>query len=600
MNIGKTKTTSWLRKAAGILVNPVCHEPSFFVMMALLLSFSHILYLLPSDLSQVSVLHLRNVAIILSASVFMAWVLTLLVGWLKSGAFKAVLYVLAFLLMGTDLFLLFNFDTVLSPWILLLVKETNPRESTEFLGNYLLSAGSVKCYAVVAALGVAACVMEKKNLRLPLRKRWQKVLASVILMPVLFLGGYLSFWSAKLLMLRSQYDFEEWMGQQGGYAVRNTPTNLLYSLRYLSVSGHDNERAIAVCREASRQPASCSERDTLNVVLVIGESYNKYHSSLYGYPLNTTPLMGAERDSGRLFVFHDAVAPYNMTTFSLKNILSTNSLADGEPWSEKPAFPVIFKRAGFFVSMWDNQRPVEADMPVNDFALGSYMYADEMTAMSYSEYNTRTYDYDLSLVEAFRRQTSARQERQRAPWHALYVFHLMGQHSDAARRFPATEENQVFHASDIRRDDLNEAQRQAVADYDNATLYNDKVLGALFHLFRNTPTVMLYLSDHGEEVYDYRPFLGRSHERQKSREALRYQYGIPFVLWCSDRFMATHPQQVEALQRAVSRRATADDIAHLLLSLASINTPYYRNDRDILSDGYAVEKRVVQGNADYD
>ena len=231
MDIGKTKTTSWLRKAAGILVNPVCHEPSFFVLMALLLSFSHILYLLPGSVSQVSVLHLRNVAIILSASVFMAWVLTLLVGWLKSGAFKAVLYVLAFLLMGTDLFLLFNFDTVLSPWILLLVKETNPRESTEFLGNYLLSAGSVKCYAVVAALGVAACVMERKTPRLPLRKRWQKVLASVILMPVLFLGGYLSFWSAKLLMLRSQYDFEEWMGQQGGYAVRNTPTNLLYSLR---------------------------------------------------------------------------------------------------------------------------------------------------------------------------------------------------------------------------------------------------------------------------------------------------------------------------------------------------------------------------------
>ena len=106
MDMGKTKTTSWLRKLAGILVNPVCHEPSFFVMMALLLSFSHILYLLPGDLSQVSALHLRNVAIILSASVFMAWVLTLLVGWLKSSAFKAVLYVLAFLLMATDLFLL--------------------------------------------------------------------------------------------------------------------------------------------------------------------------------------------------------------------------------------------------------------------------------------------------------------------------------------------------------------------------------------------------------------------------------------------------------------------------------------------------------------
>ena len=600
MDIGKTKTASWLRKAAGIVVSPVCHEPSFFVMMALFLSVSHILYLLPGDVSQVSVLHLRNVAIILSASVFMSWVLTLVVWRLKSSAVKAVLYVLAFLLMATDLFLLFNFDTVLSPWILLLVKETNRRESTEFLGEYLLSAGSMKCYLAVAVLGVAAFVMERKTHRLLLRRSWQKGVALVVILPLLALGAYLSCWGAKLLTLHTQYDFEEWMGLQGGYAVRNTPTTLVYSIRYLTVSGHDNERAVDVCREASRQSAVSSERDTLNVVLVIGESYNKYHSPLYGYLLNTTPQMCAERDSGRLFVFRDAVAPYNMTTFSVKNILSTNSLADGESWSEKPAFPVIFKRAGFFVSMWDNQRPVEADMPVNDFALGSYMYADEMMAMSYDEYNTHTYDYDLSLVEAFRRQASARQERQQTPWHALYVFHLMGQHSDAARRFPDTEDNKMFHASDIRRDDLNETQRQAVADYDNATLYNDKVLGALFSLFRDSPTVMLYLSDHGEEVYDYRPFLGRSHERQKSREALRYQYGIPFVVWCSDRFMATHPQQVEALRRAISRRATADDIAHLLLSLASINTPYYRNDRDILSDEYAVGKRVIQGNAAYD
>ena len=44
-----------------------------------------------------------------------------------------------------------------------------------------------------------------------------------------------------------------------------------------------------------------------------------------------------------------------MTTFSMKNMLSTNRISDNEAWHERPYFPVIFKKAGFNVSMWDNQ-----------------------------------------------------------------------------------------------------------------------------------------------------------------------------------------------------------------------------------------------------
>ena len=38
------------------------------------------------------------------------------------------------------------------------------------------------------------------------------------------------------------------------------------------------------------------------------------------------------------------------------------------------------------------------------------------------------------------------------------------------------------------------------------TLYNDYVLKNIIDLFRDKNTVVLYFSDHGEEIYDYRDF----------------------------------------------------------------------------------------------
>ena len=591
--------TSIVKRLVGWIAQPICQELPFFCMMVLAMFASHLLWWASDGIAQMSVMQWRNLFIALSASVFMAWVLAAVIRLWPNRAFKLLLYALAAWLMLTDLFLFFNFGTLLSPWVLLLVKETNGVESSEFLNRYLLTSGSLISYCCLILFCLTAFLWERWWRRSACGLGLQSVVALVTI-PFLALGAYLFFLSMKLVTLQTQYDFEAWHERQGHYAKQSTPTNLLYSALYLRVSGQDNERAIRVCQEASRQPAVCMEQDTLNVVLVIGESFNKWHSPLYGYYLNTTPRLCALRDSGNLFVFQDVVAPYNLTTFSVKNILSTNSLADNEPWYACPAFPVIFKKAGFHVSVWDNQRPAGTDVSTYDYALGSYMYAPQMLPISYCECNTVTYEYDGDLVQACRLRQERQQAKGRRHKLCLYVFHLMGQHSDAAWRFPPKEELKVFKQEDIKRDDLDESARQTIADYDNATHYNDLVIGSIVDMLKDKPSVMVYLSDHGEEVYDYRPFVGRSHEHKKSGEALRYQYGIPFVVWCSDRYMSAHPQQVEALRDVLNKPATADDVAHMLFSLAGIQTPYYQSRRDVLSPDYAVGRRVLQGYIDYD
>ena len=586
------------KKLVRWIVEPIWQELPFFCLMAFAMSFSHLLWWTSDCFLQMSMMEWRNVVIALSVSIFMAWGLSACLRLWSNKIFKALLYAAASFLLLTDLFLFFNFGTLLSPWILLLMKETNNGESSEFMSRYLLAEGSLWSYLCLLSFCLVAFFWEKWWKPAACHLKWLIVTAMAV-MPFLVLGAYLFLVGARLLMLQTQYEFEAWHEGHGSYAKRSTPINLLYSVLYLHISGQDNERAIRVSQEASRQIAVSTEPDTLNVVLIIGESFSKWHTPLYGYYLDTTPRLCALRDRGNLFVFQDVVAPYNMTTFSVKNILSTNSLADGEPWYADPSFPVIFKKAGFHVSIWDNQRPASTEVSTYDYALGSYMYAPQMLPISYCEYNTVTYDYDLDMVQACCRQREKRQSRLR-PRLCLYIFHLMGQHSDASLRFPSTDEFRVFGPEDVAREDLNTSARQIIADYDNATRYNDLVVGSIVEAFKDKPSVMVYLSDHGEEVFDYRPFIGRSHEHKKSREALRCQYGIPFVVWCSDCYMASHSRQVEAIRDAQNKPATSDDVAHVLFSLAGIQTPYYHSRRDILSPDYVVGRRILQGYIDYD
>ena len=71
---------------------------------------------------------------------------------------------------------------------------------------------------------------------------------------------------------------------------------------------------------------------------------------------------------------------------------------------------------------------------------------------------------------------------------------------------------------------LTEEMRDDIAHYDNATRYNDHVLEQIIRLYEGQRTVVVYLSDHGEEVYDYRASSGRDDWSLGSdpRQALRY------------------------------------------------------------------------------
>jgi len=87
---------------------------------------------------------------------------------------------------------------------------------------------------------------------------------------------------------------------------------------------------------------------------------------------------------------------------------------------------------------------------------------------------------------------------------------------------------------------------------------------------------MVFLSDHGENLFDYDGTFGRSGRRHN------VLYEIPFLVILSDEFKAKRPKMVEKLRLASERSFVSDDTIHMLANLCGINHAEYDPKRDIL------------------
>ena len=568
------------------ILDPVSKRPLMFLLLTLLFSVPGWLYCWNIYGEYYPLSRLVGWLLFITAMpALMAWACC----FIRWRIVRGLIYMATVSLFAINIFLTLNFDTMISPWILLLVHETNSNESSEFLSTYALSTPSIVTYGLTL-LAVGLIVIGEKMDRSITIKRPRLMLFPFILW--LAVGVWQAVLVIMMFFASTQSQLQAWYEGKAFYCIENTPANLLYSFYHLHLTNHENDAAWEASEKVFQSTVTRDEKDTLDVVLIIGESYNKYHASIYGYYLDTTPTMREQQKRGNLFVFQDAVSPYNMTTLAVKNMLSTNSISLHQSWEEHPLVMTIFRKAGFDVAMWDNQKS-ENNVLFHDFSNNSLLYGKKMVESTYHHLNNAPFDYDQQLVD-----TALTVKRK--PGSTLTVFHLMGQHTAPIWRYPENDENAIYTADSIQRNDLNDYQRQYIAEYDNATRYNDHVIGSIIQYYRQRNAVILYLSDHGDEVYDYRDVVGRTHEPVKQKQALKYQYEIPMVLWCSDQFIQRHPNTMQNIRRAILRPFSSDNVPQLLMGLSNIYSSFYEPKKDVLSNQYHCGKRIVQNTTDYD
>lgn len=502
--------------------------------------------------------------------------------------FKVIVYCILILIFVVNSFLLLNFSTMISPSVVQLMVETNSEETSEFFYTYLFDWSSIISYIVILLM-VLYIVYSEKKFKSTIKNKY-------IIIFSLFVGGYLFQRSVNPIRdFTHLYDCKNLSEAELWYLTypvnTNTLSNIFYSAYILQLSKEEISNALHSTIECSDK---AELRDSLNLVLIIGESFSKYHSSLYGYSHLTNPKLQKQVDSGNLFVFSDVVSSYNLTSFVLRNMFSVNSIMDNEDWTEFPAFPILFRRAGYNVYLWDNQRTFgKAD--VSDFSIASYLFNDTIVKESYSAVNRQVFPYDGQLIDDFAQSFSLTGNRN------LVIFHLMGQHTMPDKRYPNDSEFNVFTKDSVKRNDIDGRRKSQIAHYDNATLYNDWVVNGVIQRFNDRNAVILYLSDHGEELYDFRDHYGRTQERVKTRDMLKYQYEIPFMIWCSDYYMEKHPDLVSNISSAVDKPFMNDNVCQILMGLVGMKTKYYNPKRDLLSPQYEpYHHRIVQKSINYE
>ncbi len=463
-----------------------------------------------------------------------------------------------------DGFLFFTFKKIFSEDIIDIIADTNTQETSEFLSNYLSFTNILIGIVGLVALNAVIIFVSKwlSKCRIHKALSWAGVSLAIV-------GAY---FACRCVVMFALFRNGEGIPQ---YTALTRSTYSAYVLNNKIKGIKATQIANANVLKGKPIPHLISNT---NIILVIGESYSKYHSSLYGYEKNTNPGLSKRIDNGEMVIFNDAVTISDHTNGVMGSVFS---LSKGvESLNGDILFPAIFKAAGFKTALYDNQYFVGNGI--------SFLSDAELSKTVFDDRNDSKARYDLDIVNMMGLGKDSANH--------LIVYHLMGQHYTYADRYP--EKFAKFKASDYTVPaDMD--KRQIVAHYDNATLYNDYVMDNLMKNNSDKKAIIIYFSDHGEEIFDQGDYMG--HGNATVSKDMRYQMSVPMMIWASESYRKENAEQWQKIQHASTLPVFTDDISHLLIDLAGIKTEYLDETRSFINDKYDKSRhRIVLHSIDYD
>ena len=538
---------------------------------------------------------------------------------------KRLFYLIAYIVAIVDVYCFIKFGSTLTPTMLLLVGETNAQEAGEFLKSYLstdIIFSKLGWVLLVMLVHVVWSVIfsrkdegrrrkeNSNNIQDSISqgsKTW-KISPSSLLLPlssIVFLFSLTDCWKNKeafhrLMSYQTIGEVEHELTEKTCANLYQPLCRLAFSIRANQLTAKQVQKLITGIDKV--QVDSCAFT-TPHIILIIGESYNRHHAQLYGYEKPTTPQQLKRAQQGELIAYQDVVAPWNLTSFVFKYLFSLYTVGDQGEWCDYPLFPEVFRQAGYHVTFLTNQFLPQAKEAVYDFSGGFFLNNPTLSNAMFDARNEKLSYYDEGLLKDWddiRGRTKEEGGRMSSKQGELTIVHLKGQHLDYRTRSPKTR--WFFKRDDYDRPDLRPEEIQRLAYYDNAVLYNDSIVDQVIRRVENEQAVVIYVPDHGEECYGPGVhFCGRMHSTEITSRLAHEEFDIPFWIWCSHAFMVEQPELFDAIVRAKNRRYMTDAIPFLLMHLAGIHTPDYREELDILSPQYnEMRPRILKNTTDYD
>lgn len=457
-----------------------------------------------------------------------------------------------------DVFLLYKYQNILDEAVIQVLLDTNMPESLEFLKINAVSIAGLLIVAAICSIVLLQVLRRDKHLILAQKR----ILAYIVLLSV----------ECFFLVLLNSNWFDAQPFQSSLLRMsRNIYLSLDEIQRYQAIYRHFDESGIELIR---------NDADLPYVVFILGESTSKNHMGIYGYPINNTPLMEEREKKGELQVFSDVVSPQSETILVVERLFTFYRNGEADDWYNYTNLFDVLRKAGYHTSWLSNQESAGICGGVTS------CYADRCAEKRFLQIrgsDSHAGRLDEQLLPVLDESLNAAYEKN------FYVLHTMGTHFDYAERYPA--EYNVFKVSD--ETGRNETERQKRAEYDNAVLYNDFILNEVIKRFEDKDAIIIYVSDHGEEVYERRNCCG--HYRIGSF----YQIEIPMFVWTSERFRANHIDSVRKIVKAKDKPFMTDDMIHAILDLMQVETTEYDSSKSIFNDNFAEQRERIYNDKIY-
>ena len=300
--------------------------------------------------------------------------------------------------------------------------------------------------------------------------------------------------------------------------------------------------------------ATIKNNNKMVVVLVIGESARVGNFSLYGYQRETNP----ELKKLDVLALKNATASATYTTASVHSMLSYK----GDTSDNYEPLPNYLQRTGVDV-IWRSKNWGEPTLKIQTYERDTDLKA-----------SCKGDDCDMDgvlLTGLKERIISSKQNK------VFVVLHTSGSHGPTYyTKYPSRFE--IFKPG-CKTVELKEcSQQQLVNSYDNTIVYTDYFLSQVIKMLKelkDTPSTMIYMSDHGESLGEKGLYLHGT----PFAFAPDVQKKIPFIIWESKSFM-NEKKATNTFVKPMNSYGQSN-IFHTILGAFGIETSIYDEKQDL-------------------
>ncbi|MBO6202856.1 MAG: lipid A phosphoethanolamine transferase, partial [Selenomonas sp.] len=458
--------------------------------------------------------------------------------------------------MGTfvlDFYALYQYGHPFNAGMLDVVLSTNSHEAREYLEQFITKQFLMVLAAVFLVVGIIAHQGEQVSKK--------------------YITGKHIAWVMTLLLIFNLAD----MGKMGYDKWRERVDNVVAVMR-LSKTAHitfANVREYeAYEKEATHNEVDITRDDSEipYVIFVLGESTSRNHMSLYGYGLDTNPLLKKRQAEGGMYVFTDVVSHHSHTLPVMRELFTFYRREMEDEWFRHVNLFDILRQTDYHTAWLSNQEFVGI------WSLDKF-YSRRCKEKFFTDVRESRDDStqpDGVLLPILKEVNYGEKN--------FLVIHLMGTHGDYKKRYP--KEFEKFKAIDETKG-TDQHQKEERAAYDNAVLYNDYIVDAIIDMYKEKDAVVIYVSDHADEVYEDRDFEGHMESM-----GTKHMIEVPMLIWTSPIFREKRPELTKRMAGAVDRPFMTDDMIHVLMDLMGVETVDYDPTKSVINSAWQETERI--------